>query len=190
MWQTGDRLAWGLGPGLLPAGLGLVLREGPCWDHSGEKWRTGQVEGGAGSEGRPWAPRGDHPNSILLREAVGALPGTVQCSEVVWVPPSPSRSWRNARLQGQDGKECGGWAGLSNIVGLSPCSLCAARSPDLGPAVKVGRERITSFHGRVPARLGRGGRPASRPSGPVSLSLLLARGTEDQLLPPPPSGSL
>lgn len=116
------------------------------------------MEGSPGSKGRPWAPHGDHPNSILLRETAGTLPGTVQCSEVVRVPPSPSRSWRDAQLQGQDGKECGGWAGLSNIRGVSPCSLCAAWSPDLGPAVKVGRECVTSFHARVPARPGRSGR--------------------------------
>ena len=170
--------------------LCLVLGQGPCWDHSGEKWSTGQVEGGLGFKWRPWAPHGDHPDSVLLREAAGTLPGMVQCSEVVRVPPSPSWSWRDAQLQGQDGKECGGWAGLSNIHRVSPCSLCAAWSPDLSPAVKVGWERVTSFHARVPALPGSSGRPPSQPSGPVSLSFLLARGTEDQLRPPPRSSSL
>lgn len=70
-------------------GLCLVLGQGPCWDRSGEKWSTGEVEGSPGSKGRPWAPHGDHPNSILLRETAGTLPGTVQCSEVVRVPPRP-----------------------------------------------------------------------------------------------------
>lgn len=91
--------------------LCLVLGQGPCWDHSGEKWSTGQVEGGLGFEGRPWAPHGDHPDSVLLQEAAGTLPGMVQCSEVVRVPPltllelarrpAPGSGWEGMRGMGR-----------------------------------------------------------------------------------------
>ena len=167
--------------------LCLVLGQGPCWDHSGEKWSTGQVEGGLGFKGRPWAPHGDHPDSVLLREAAGTLPGMVQCSEVVRVPPSPSWSWRDAQLQGQDGKECGGWAGLSNIHRVSPCSLCAAWSPDLSPAVKVGWERVTSFHpscNRVLA-IRPGAAPGSGPVGSRATPVPGSQGMRGSISTPP-----
>lgn len=80
---------------------------------------------------RTWgASYSDHPSPP--RGAVGILPCTVECPEAVpgaqrgggWgvrQPTSPS-CWPGSLSQGQDVKECRGWASRSSVLGMRPRS--------------------------------------------------------------------
>ena len=171
----------------------------PGWVSFSGRGRVGTTLGRSGGQGR-WraaqGPRGGCVHPVVTTQILSCcgrlwVPSLARCSAQRWSGyplailelarrPAPGSGWEGMRGMGRPVKH-------RRAESVQP--VCSSESrPWPCRQGRAGTRYLLS--GACACPPGQGWLPARQLSGPVSPSLFLARGTEDQLLPPPHSGSL